>query len=145
MNESVRYIKSLCVDEIIVKKLQELSFSPTGTRRFCLHDSPEAPLHTMVIEVEAGVEYPPHQHLDSDEIIFILSGKMDILIWDKGSAESPSVIHLDSSLNISPIVLVSESMIHLTKPITQCIYMEFKLGPFKKENLKMIEKDKLLF
>ncbi len=145
MIESVKFIKSLCVDADTIKDLQALPFSQNGTRRFCLHDSSEASLHTMVIEVEAGAAYPPHFHLDGDEVIFILSGKMEVFIWDKGSTFSPSIIYLDSSLDISPIILVSKEVIHLTKPITRCSYMEVKLGPFKKENLQVIEKDSLVF
>lgn len=145
MKESVRYIQTLMVDDKVVKSLEQLDFSPNGTKRFCLHDSPEAPLHVMAIEVEAGAEYPPHLHTDSDEVMFLLAGQMEILIWNNGTGNSPVIIQMDSSMAISPVVFVPRSVVHLTRPLKRSSYMEVKMGPFKKDALEVIEKSTLVF
>jgi cupin fold WbuC family metalloprotein len=145
MNNSVKYIKSLVVDEKVIPQLAELPFSENGTRRLCLHDSPSASLHTMVIEAEAGAIYPPHLHTDSDEVMLVLSGRMELLVWNNGEAEKPTLVNLDSTFEINPVVLVPRLTVHVTNPVTKCIYMEVKLGPFNKTNLQVIEKEKLRF
>ena len=80
--ESVEYLKTNQIGYELIDKLSLLNFSLSGTRRLCLHDSPQAKFHVMLIESKKNIDYPLHSHKDGPELIFIISGELIIQFFE---------------------------------------------------------------
>lgn len=140
-NSSVQFLNALAVDDGLIKRLASLPFSATGTRRICLHESEASPLHAMLVESVAESEFPGHAHSDSDEVTLAVKGRLDIRIWDKGVTVAPSRMVLGTGENETRMVFVPKDVPHITKALGgNCVYLEVKLGPFKKDALVLIER-----
>ena len=84
MNEKfVEYISDPFINKKSIKKLKSLSFSKTGTKRICLHESEKSKLHVMLICLKKNVKYPFHKHTDSDELIIVIENEVLIKFLKK--------------------------------------------------------------
>ena len=139
MNDSVLYLNSILIDNKALKNLSKLKYSKSQTKRLCFHEDNNSEFHKMVVEANKNTSFPAHLHLDSDEIIFILNGRMKVLIWNEGNEKKPFKIILDSKKNFNPILIIPKNITHSTENITKTRYVEFKLGPFKKNALVFVK------
>ena len=138
-NISAQFIRALLVDECLMEKLSEIPFSATGTRRLCLHESDASPLHAMLVESAAGNSFPVHYHSDSDEVIIVMKGSMEIIFWEKGLKNSPTRAPLGRGKDEVLAALMPKHTPHATKSLdTNCVYLELKLGPFIKDAMKTL-------
>jgi len=101
--------------------------------RICLHNNPENSLHDMII-----LEYfnrkckKPHKHLEKDESLQMLEGKMKVLIFDEQGGLIDRTL-LDTKNDI--IYRNGRGLYHVWLPITEfVIYRETKQGPFKQDD-----------
>jgi cupin fold WbuC family metalloprotein len=138
LNASVKYLGASAIDAAILKELRALPFSPTGTRRICLHASPEAPFHVMLVETQAGSAFPPHLHTDSDELSVAVEGILEIVAWADGF-DAPSQVFTLGPGGV-PSVLMRRGVPHRTRAIGgDAVYLEAKLGPFRADALVKYE------
>ena len=114
--------------------LAELKIKMQGLKnrnlRLCLHSSPEAAFHDMIIFERKGKYYRPHKHSDKGETLYILEGKSGIFAFtDDGKVVDACVLEPGKTL----MYKIRPGMYHAIMPITDMvIYHECKLGPFKK-------------
>ena len=140
MNSSVAFINALAVDDGLIDRLSAMPFSATGTRRICLHESEASPLHAMLVEGLDESRFPRHFHSDSDEVTVAVRGKLEILVWDGGLYESPQKIVLGLGDKDTKVAFVPKHTPHVTRALGgNCIYLEVKLGPFKKDALVQVD------
>lgn len=50
--------------------------------RICLHSSPEAKLHEMLIVLHSQTYVRPHKHVDKTESFHIMEGELNVFIFD---------------------------------------------------------------
>lgn len=101
---------------------------PTKNVRLCLHASPDAPFHSMVIHERKGTFYPPHRHAGKGENWHIVQGRMAAFIFDAdgGVTDARRLGGRDGLIyQLDPGVY--HTVIALTDTV---IYHETKLGPF---------------
>jgi cupin fold WbuC family metalloprotein len=96
--------------------------------RLCLHDSPDATFHEMIILERKGRYYRPHKHLEKGESYHILEGSMAAFVFDEnGRLEDACVLKPDGNF----IYRVDINMYHAVLPLADLvIYHESKPGPF---------------
>jgi cupin fold WbuC family metalloprotein len=139
-NPSVEFFRATSVGDKLLSKLSAMRFSSSGTRRICLHESESSPLHVMLVESASGTSFPRHFHLDSDEVTVVVKGQMEIVLWDRGTYSSPTRLLLGPGEGESKVALVPKLVPHFTQPVGgNCIYLEVKLGPFKKDALVKLD------
>ena len=115
-----------------LKALSALTFSHTGTRRLCLHKSPDSLLHVMLVELKSLCTYPFHAHNHSSEFVHLISGDLFISYMD-----SSIPIHLSSTSTTS--VLTESNRFHKVESGADgAIYLEVILGPFDPSNSSFI-------
>lgn len=117
------------IDLEIVKQLRELS-AKNGkcNARICLHISPTANFHEMIILEYGGYYYRPHKHLTKGESCHIIEGEVAFLIFnDNGAVEASNIMSKERNL----ISRVGINRWHTVIPITEyAIYHESKPGPY---------------
>lgn len=99
--------------------------------RLCLHNSPHAEFHNMIILERKGKYYRPHRHLRKDETFHIIEGKMAVFVFDdKGKVVDSCV--LDAVNNF--LYRIDKNTFHAIMPISEVvIYHESKPGSFISE------------
>lgn len=117
-------------NEEMLRQLIELS-QKEGKRnaRLCLHSSPNAKFHDMIlVEYADSRYYRPHKHTDKGETIHIFEGKLVFLTFkDCGSIDKYFFLGEGGSL----VCKVSEDCWHTAIPLTEyVVYHESKPGPF---------------
>ena len=71
------------IDREVISDLRKVSESNNKANvRICLHDSPMANHHDMVILERHGKYYRPHKHNNKGEAFHIISGQMGIFSFD---------------------------------------------------------------
>lgn len=101
---------------------------PTKNVRLCLHASPEARFHSMVIHERKGTFYPPHRHVEKGENWHIVEGRMAVFTFDAaGGVTDARRLGGEAGL----IYQVDPNVYHTVVALTDAvIYHETKLGPF---------------
>jgi cupin fold WbuC family metalloprotein len=109
-----------------ISHLKTLEFSATGTRRLCLHNSNESSLHMMLIEILPDTCFACHNHVHSDEVVYLLEGSL------KYSLDNGKVHTLSDSTTRSIILL--KGVAHSVKSGPNgALYLEVINGPFCKQ------------
>ncbi|MGH7058300.1 MAG: WbuC family cupin fold metalloprotein, partial [Acetobacteraceae bacterium] len=93
--------------------------------RLCLHASPDAPFHSMLIHERKGTFYPPHRHAEKGENWHIVEGRMAVFIFDRGGRVTDArrlgrmdglIYQLDPGIYHTVIALSDTVIYHETKP-----------------------------
>lgn len=100
--------------------------------RVCLHSSPEAPFHEMLILEWKGSYFPPHRHPTKAESIHIIKGDLHTMAFnDDGTMTFYRLLGKGGAL----LTRFGPNQWHFTIPSSaHVIYIETKLGPFLGEN-----------
>ena len=97
--------------------------------RLCLHDSPNAVHHDIIILEHKGKYYRPHKHLKKGEAFHIIDGEMGIFVFNEDG-----IVMDFCCLKSGEIFRVGVGMYHMVMPLTEfVIYHENKPGPFLKD------------
>ena len=121
------------VDWKIIRQLVTTAVDD-GSRsiRLCLHDSPEASFHTMIIVDKEGTYYRPHKHIDKGECFHIIEGRMAVVTFD-AEGNITEICQLDPEKTI--MYRVAVNMYHTVIPLTPTVvYHESKPGPYLYED-----------
>lgn len=121
--------KPVKVDKKLIKELKEIAASVGNKNiRLCLHESPDALSHDMIILERKGKYYRPHKHLTKGESFHIIEGLLAVFIFDESGVAIDSCI-LEPEGNF--IYRVGVNMYHAVMPLSDLvIYHESKPGPF---------------
>lgn len=110
------------------KILNKLPFSKTNTRRICFHKSVKSNFQYMMVELKKNSVFEFHKHIDSDELIFMIKGKMKIRYL-----QNNKVKHKILSCK-NPFFSCLQNTFHSSEALTnRCIYVECKAGQFIKK------------
>ena len=114
--------------EIVNQLVEESARNGNCNARICLHTSPTANFHEMIILEYRGRYYRPHKHLHKGESCHIIEGKVAMFVFnDDGSVAHCCVAGEDENL----ICRVGVNQWHTVIPITEyAVYHESKPGPF---------------
>ena len=105
--------------------LKTLSFSSTGTRRLCLHESLDSALHVMLIEIKPDTDFKRHSHTNSDEMVYLVAGS---LAYHFDNDES-SILSKDGTFSI----IIPKGCCHSVRSGPDgALYLEVINGPFIK-------------
>lgn len=115
------------IDATVMQELTQLGTSEGHKNvRVCLHASPSALHHDMIILEHRGRYYRPHKHLDKGECFHIMQGEMGIFAF----SDTGSIIDA-IRLKAGEIYRVEAGMYHAVMPLSDLvIYHENKPGPF---------------
>lgn len=127
-DEAVRVFSLDDVEELGKKALA----SPAGKLRICLHSSPDAELHEMLVALRRDVRYPPHKNLKSEETHFVLLGEAALCLYsDDGSALNRIALGGGDSVRLASYSRIPVGVYHrLEIESDVCVFLETKLGPF---------------
>lgn len=117
------------VDRALIAELKTIAETLGGQNvRLCLHDSPAAPFHEMVIVEQRGVYYRPHKHRMKGESYHIIEGVIATFVFgDDGRLIDACELTPDSSF----LYRVGVDTYHAVMPLTDLVvYHESKPGPF---------------
>lgn len=119
------------IDVALVEELKEVSKLRNGQNvRLCLHDSPDAAHHDMIILERKDKYYRPHKHREKGEASHIMQGRLGIFTFDDAGNVTEAC-----ALNPGEIFRVGTNMYHAIMPLTEVvIYHENKPGPFLGDN-----------
>jgi cupin fold WbuC family metalloprotein len=120
INEEGRSLGIFCkkkpvrVDGGLIQKLKETSARLDGKNlRLCLHESPEAAFHEMIILERRSNYYRPHKHLVKGESYHIIEGSLGVAIFnDVGAVIDACVLEPGGSF----IYRVGANMYHAVMP-----------------------------
>src|SRR5689334_9781804 len=74
-------IFSVAQSQVETLKQQSL-LAPRQVMRICLHSSPKAALHEMLIVHQQSAYVRPHKHLNKSESFHVIEGELDVFIFD---------------------------------------------------------------
>lgn len=119
------------IDDVIIKELKEISKNKGCiSLRICLHSSPNADHHDMIILLLNNGYYRPHKHLDLGETFHVMEGKMAVFSFDDIGNIYDCVI-----LENNNLYRVKGGSYHAVFPISDIVvYHESRNGPFLREN-----------
>lgn len=122
----------VAVDGRVLAGLLDLSRSLGGRNvRLCLHPSPEALFHEMVILEYASHYCRPHRHPSKSESCHLLSGRLAVIVFDEaGGALRREFLSAEETR----LFRVGENRWHSVVPLSEyVVYHEAKPGPFARD------------
>lgn len=109
---------------------QYLLDTDTHSVRLCLHDSPGADVHVMIIVQRPGGDFPIHKHLDKAESYVIQQGELMIRFMDD-SGDCCEEVRLGDGANITNL-RVPAGRWHQVLPLSSpTVFQETRPGPFE--------------
>lgn len=120
---------NVVVDRGLIDQLVAQSeINGRSNARICLHNSPDANFHEMIILERGGSYFPPHRHKGKGETCHIIQGQVAVFAFDdRGNIKRCAVLGNGSGV----IFRVGNEEWHLVLPLTDpAIYHEGKPGPF---------------
>ena len=120
----------VCVDADLLNALkrqaQQISDKDV---RLCLHSTPEALFHNMIILTRKGRYQTPHKHNEKAESWHIIEGTMGVFVFDQaGKVIQSSRLEPNGSL----IYRINPSLYHAVLPISDIVlFHESRPGPYQ--------------
>lgn len=112
------------IDRALLAELRQLG--QDGNVRVCLHPSPAADHHDMIILEHPGRYYRPHRHEGKGECFHIMEGVMGLFVFEADGVVAEAV-----RLEAGDIYRVGAGQIHAVMPLSDpVLYHENKPGPF---------------
>lgn len=104
---------------------------PTGKLRICLHRSPDAELHEMLVALRRDVRYPPHKNIRSEETHLVLCGEAVLCLYAEDGTEMGRVPLGGSGSGRAAYSRIPAGVHHCLEIESEvCVFLETKLGPF---------------
>ncbi len=122
--------RSVRVDARVVAGLKVIAARLGGEdARLCLHGSPGAAFHEMLVLVHKGKYYRPHKHVMKDESCYIIEGSVGMFVCEEdGSVADACLLEKKGDF----LYRVGANMYHTILPLTDLvIFLESKIGPYK--------------
>ena len=114
--------------DIVAELVEESTRRGRCNARICLHTSPDANFHEMIIMEYRGKYFRPHKHLKKGESCHIIEGEVAMFAFDNVGKVTHARI---AGRNGNLICRVGIDQWHTVIPITEyAIYHESKPGPF---------------
>jgi cupin fold WbuC family metalloprotein len=134
-NEEVLYAPT-AFSALVPADIAELKHRAAQTARrrcrICLHESPNAVLHDMVIVQGQGIYARPHRHLTRPETLIVLEGEGTFIRFtDEGEPVAAIPLSASGRSGTTQVLRVPVSKFHgLTVESEWLVICESTLGPF---------------
>lgn len=110
---------------------EQLPSTPLNRARICIHRSPDAPIHEMIIALGRNSYIRPHKHLGKPESFHLIEGRADAIFFDD-AGEITDVIEL--AANGSTFYHTTEGRYHMQIVRSSAlVFHEVTSGPFRRE------------
>jgi cupin fold WbuC family metalloprotein len=111
-----------------IAALKAVAANGGGVARLCLHSSPDAAMHIMVIAQTAGRYWRPKKHVTKMKSFTVLEGKMAVVEFtDVGEPTNVNLLQHEAR----PVMLMAPSTFHTNVALTQmCVHVEAIQGPY---------------
>jgi cupin fold WbuC family metalloprotein len=111
-----------------IEALKVVASNGGGVARVCLHSSPDAAMHIMVIAQTSGRYWRPKKHVTKMKSFTVLEGKMAVVEFtDMGDPEKLTLLQHEAR----PLMLMAPSTFHTNIALTQmCVHVEAIQGPY---------------
>ena len=130
-DEDVRVLSSAEIEMVSRAALA----NPSGKARICLHRSPDAPLHEMLVALRRDVRYPPHRQLRSEETHFVLLGQASLLLYREDGGLWKRLELGEAGSGRPGYSRIPAGVFHCLEIESEvCVFLETKLGPFSPED-----------
>ena len=119
------------INDLIINELKEISrLNNNANCRVCLHSSPDALQHDMIILERKDAYFRPHKHNNAGETFHIIEGEMGVFSFDEKGNVYDSII-----LQKADLYRIAPGSYHAVFPITDyVIYHENKAKPLEGGN-----------
>lgn len=124
---------------LITKDLLDAIPASEGLSRLNIHDSLEASLQVMVLDLGPSSDYPMHHHKTRSEFYWVIEGELEITLME--SAEFMSTVCLNPNEN--PGFLMKAGVNHAVRNKSDhlcCRFLEIRPGPFDPSDNVMLTK-----
>lgn len=138
---SFNQAKIYSVDRSRIESLKKESLlTPRQVIRICLHSSPEAKLHEMLIVHQQDAYIKPHKHLNKTESFHVIEGELDVVIFDENGKILERVEMGDYSSGKPFCYRLSAPFFHTVVPLSeQVVFHEVTDGPFDRRETLFAE------
>lgn len=103
--------------------------------RICSHRDPDDRLHEMLIVHEMGTYVRPHKHLDRSESFHIISGEVDVFIYNDDGSIRTIISMGEYGSGKMFYYRLNECLFHtMLIHSRQLVFQETTLGPFNPSN-----------
>lgn len=108
---------------------QKAKESPRLRANICLHKSPSDKVQKMINVLLPGTNIPIHRHLQSDETLSLLRGRITVIYYNEDGIESESfVMSQETGTSIVDIPLGQWHRVIVNQPVA---LLEVKEGPYR--------------
>jgi len=107
--------------------------SEPKSHRICVHSSPDAPLHEMLIVLPKSVYFKPHRHREKSESFHLVEGELDVFLFDERGNVTQKIEMGEYRSGKTFYYRLAAPVFHTVLPRTsQVIFQETTNGPFLK-------------
>ena len=119
-----------------IAALKVVAANGGGVARLCLHSSPDAAMHIMVIAQTSGRYWRPKKHVTKIKSFNVLEGKMAVVEFtDMGDPANLTLLQHEAR----PLMLMAPATFHTNVALTQmCVHIETIQGPFVRGELDRV-------
>ena len=119
-----------------IEALKVVASKGGGVARLCLHSSPDAAMHIMVIAQTPGRYWRPKKHVTKMKSFTVLEGKMAVVEFtDLGEPACLTLLQHEAR----PVMLMAPSTFHTNVALTQmCVHVEAIQGPYLQGELDRV-------
>ena len=117
------------VDRVWIEKmLQDAAKSPRRRSHFNFHESLDEPIHRLLIGAMPDTVFPIHCHPDKFETMTVLTGKIEITLYDADGKVLETRILGPNCENAA--IEIPPGMFHGNKVLLPTVMLEVKPGPY---------------
>lgn len=110
---------------------EQVPASPRKRARICIHRSPDAPIHEMIIALDRESYIRPHKHIGKPESFHLIEGRADAIFFDDAGAIA-HVVRL--AANESTFYHTIQGRFHMQIVRSDVlVFHEVTSGPFRRE------------
>jgi len=120
-----------------IEALKVLALTAEGVARLCLHSSPEAGMHIMVIAQTSGRYWRPKRHTTKSKSFNVLEGEMAVIEFaESGAAINMTLLKPEAR----SLMFMAPSTFHTNVAISpMCVHVEAIQGPYTPGELDRVE------
>ena len=118
-------------DLFFLKKNKNLK---NGKGRICVHTSPKAKIHEMIVFHKKGAYVRPHKHLNRLESFHIIKGNVTLILFDDYGKPIRKIEMGDYSSGKVFYYKIQKSYFHTQLINKDTIFKEVTTGPFNTKN-----------
>jgi cupin fold WbuC family metalloprotein len=129
------------LDPPLLKRLEKMAAAdPDGRARICLHADDAEPVQQMIIAFTKRSVIPPHRHHQKHESYTVISGEIDLVLYDDDGRESRVVELSAEDPEKARMAQLRGDCFHTVVPRSEMVVMlEVTNGPFDRARTELAD------